>query len=72
MDFNILCVKQQYFKFPLDLWKSDCGQILTFIDHGPSKHRPYATWLYLTYLCRQSFLHLQIALHIIFADAFNT
>ncbi len=35
MNFNVLCVKQQSYNFPFDLRKIDCGQILTFSDHGP-------------------------------------
>ncbi len=34
MDFDVLCVKQQFCNFPFDLWKIDYGQILTFSDHG--------------------------------------
>ncbi len=33
MDYNILCIKQQSYGFSLDLWKIDCGQILTLSDH---------------------------------------
>ncbi len=34
--FNVLCIKQQSYKFSFDLWKIDCGQILTLSDHPPS------------------------------------
>ena len=34
-DFNVLCVKQQSYKFSFDFGKIDCGQILTLSDHPP-------------------------------------